>query len=56
MRLLLDLDSSEDEEVQECLCSGCTFLEIHVACSGMSAGATNLDPVKITSALDTYQW
>jgi hypothetical protein len=56
MKLLLDLDSPGDGEVKECLCSGYTFLEIHVACSGMSAGATNLDPVKITSAMDTYQW
>jgi hypothetical protein len=32
MRLHLDLGSMRDEGVQECLCSGCTFLEIHVAC------------------------
>lgn len=32
MRIQLDLDSMRDEGVQECLCSGCTFLEFHVAC------------------------
>jgi len=31
----LDPDPLRDVEVGECLCSGCTFLEIHVACSGM---------------------
>lgn len=32
----LSLELLRDEEMGECLCPGCTFLEIHVACSGMS--------------------
>jgi len=33
-----DLDLLRDVEVGEYLCSGCTFLGNHVACSGMSLG------------------
>jgi hypothetical protein len=58
IRLESDLDSLLGGGVQECLCSGCTFLEIHVAYSGsflfLEHADSGLDLVEITSAIDNH--
>jgi hypothetical protein len=54
LKLQVDLDLLRDEGVQECLCSGCTFLGFHVACCLAFSQYAKLDSVKITSAMETY--